>query len=42
MVDLQIFLITMHEIDAVAEVPLESFQTFMVEIFYGNSYSFDS
>ena len=30
----------MHEIDATAEVPLELFQTFMIEIFCENSYSF--
>ena len=34
------FFITMHEIDTTAEVPLEPFQTFMIEIFCKNSYSF--
>ena len=34
------FFITMHEIDTAAEVPLEPFQTFMIEIFCKNSYSF--
>ena len=40
MLYLHIFLITMHEIDTAAEVPLEPFQTFMIEIFGENSYSF--
>ena len=35
-----IFLITMYEIDTAAEVHLEPFQTFMIEIFCENSYSF--
>ena len=35
-----LFLITMHEIDTAAEVHLEPFQTFMIEIFCENSYSF--
>ena len=30
----------MHEIDKAAEVPLEPFQTFMIEIFFEDSYSF--
>ena len=34
------FLITMHEIDTAAEVHLEPFQTFMIEIFCEDSYSF--
>ena len=34
------FLITMHEIDTAAEVHLEPFQTFMIEIFCENSGSF--
>ena len=34
------FLITMHEIDTAAEVHLELFQTYMIELFCENSYSF--
>ena len=34
------FLITMHEIDTAAEVPLGPFQTYMIKIFCENSYSF--
>ena len=34
------FLITMHEKDTTAEVLLEPFQTYMIEIFCENSYSF--
>ena len=33
MLYLHIFLITMHQIDTAAEVPLEPFQTYMIEIF---------
>ena len=34
------FLITMREIDTTAKVLLEPFQTYMMEIFCKNSYSF--
>ena len=34
------FLITMHEIDTAAEVQLELFQTYMIEIFCESSYGF--
>ena len=34
---LHVFLITMHEIDTAAEVYLELFQTYMLELFCGNS-----
>ena len=34
---LHMFLITMHEIDTAAEVYLEPFQTYMIEIFCENS-----
>ena len=40
MLYLHIFLVTMHEIDTVAEVHLELFQTYMIEFFCENSYSF--
>ena len=40
MLYLHIFLITMHEIDTAAEVDLEPFQTYMIEIFCENGYSF--
>ena len=34
---LHVFLITMHEIDTAAEVYLELFQTYMLELFCENS-----
>ena len=34
------FLIAMHEIDTAAEVQLELFQTYMIEIFCESSYGF--
>ena len=37
MLYLHIFLITMHEIDAGAEVYLELFQTYIIEIFCENN-----
>ena len=40
MLYLHIFLITMHGIDTAAEVQLEPFQTYMIEIFCKNSNRF--
>ena len=34
---LRVFLITVHEIDTAAEVYLEPFQTYMIELFCENS-----
>ena len=40
MLYLHIFKITMHVIDTAAELHLEPFQTYMIEIFCENGYSF--
>ena len=40
MLYLHLFLITMREIDTTAKVLLEPFQTYMMEIFCKNTYSF--